>query len=325
MSNRIWLVALLCQSSACVQVPSLAGRPCGDGDACVAGFECVAGTCHAVGGDGGFVDAGTDNDAGTVADAGDDAGMADAGVEDDAGEDAGVQSDAGDPCVGHDEDQDGIADVCDNCPHVLNAGQEDVREVPPATPDGVGDACDPRPTSGGDAIALFDAFATSDLGAWEVSGDPASVVADALVVASSSEDTRLQRDIELVVPRPIVELGIESYTDPGVMDMVGPMLGGPAGEAMYCCYMYAFLLRGVGWSSVPDAAPIVFDGTDLDASLPDPPLFITLDASAATATCAIDVTSVSLTGVSPGRQRVGIYGRSSTTRISYFLVYSLGP
>jgi hypothetical protein len=69
---------------------------------------------------------------------------------------------AGPTCWGgtpstHDEDNDGIVDECDNCPSISNANQADVREVNAGgIADGVGDACDPRPTAGGDALFLFD-------------------------------------------------------------------------------------------------------------------------------------------------------------------------
>lgn len=49
----------------------------------------------------------------------------------------------------HDEDGDGIADNCDNCPADVNPGQED------SDGDGVGDACDPHPGIA-DQIELFD-------------------------------------------------------------------------------------------------------------------------------------------------------------------------
>jgi hypothetical protein len=61
-------------------------------------------------------------------------------------------------CTGHDEDGDFIADGCDNCPTVPNVDQLDIEEVVNgAIADGVGDACDPRPTRAGDSIAFFDA------------------------------------------------------------------------------------------------------------------------------------------------------------------------
>ena len=69
--------------------------------------------------------------------------------------------DSGPTCWGtpstNDEDGDGIVDECDNCPSISNANQADVREVNAGeTADGVGDACDPRPTAEGESIFLFD-------------------------------------------------------------------------------------------------------------------------------------------------------------------------
>jgi hypothetical protein len=51
----------------------------------------------------------------------------------------------------HDHDGDGRGDVCDVCPHLVDAGGD-------SDADGVGDACDPRPTQAGDRIALFEGF-----------------------------------------------------------------------------------------------------------------------------------------------------------------------
>ncbi len=65
----------------------------------------------------------------------------------------------------HDEDGDGIVDVCDNCPGIANPSQADTTE---STPDGVGDACDPRPTAQ-DRIAYFESFATTTTG-WQLDG-----------------------------------------------------------------------------------------------------------------------------------------------------------
>src|SRR5207248_2629145 len=55
--------------------------------------------------------------------------------------------------VGHDEDGDGVDDVCDNCPGIANADQADIDS------DGVGDACDPAPHTCGDRLARFISFA----------------------------------------------------------------------------------------------------------------------------------------------------------------------
>jgi hypothetical protein len=93
--------------------------------------------------------------------------------------------DAGPTCWGgtpttHDEDGDGIVDECDNCPSIANANQADTREVNAgAIADGVGDACDPRPTAGGDSLFLFDGlnfttfppqWTNVGVGSWTASG-----------------------------------------------------------------------------------------------------------------------------------------------------------
>jgi len=93
--------------------------------------------------------------------------------------------DSGPTCWGgtpstHDEDNDGIVDECDNCPSIANANQADIREVNAGgAADGVGDACDPRPTQGGDSLYLFDGlnftsfpaeWTNVGVGTWTASG-----------------------------------------------------------------------------------------------------------------------------------------------------------
>ena len=99
--------------------------------------------------------------------------------------------DGGPTCWGtpstHDEDNDGVVDECDNCPSVSNASQADVGEVNMGgSADGVGDACDPRPSAGGDSIFLFDgmnfttipaAWTNVGTGTWTASGTSLSPTA----------------------------------------------------------------------------------------------------------------------------------------------------
>ncbi|HUQ03228.1 MAG TPA: hypothetical protein VM261_12085 [Kofleriaceae bacterium] len=98
----------------------------------------------------------------------------DGGIDGGGGDDGDVPVDASCTSNGHDEDGDGHIDGCDNCPHMINAGQGD------NDGDGVGDSCDPRPTMAGDRIALFYAFDVmppgvqfepANGGQWTITGD----------------------------------------------------------------------------------------------------------------------------------------------------------
>jgi hypothetical protein len=139
---RAWVVTLL---AACYAPSPATGVPCGNGGACPDPLVCApaTNTCERTRGEL-SVDAAIDS----------------------------AQIDAA-PCTGvHDEDADGIVDACDNCPGVANADQLDTTEG--AGPDGVGNACDPRPTER-DRITFFESFAAPLVG-WEL--DPASTIAN---------------------------------------------------------------------------------------------------------------------------------------------------
>ena len=85
---------------------------------------------------------------------------------------------------GHDEDGDGIDDLCDVCPHLADVEQRD------SDGDRVGDACDPEPAVARQSIQLFDSFATQDA-AWTQLG-PSTFMPDELVmnVAGASASVR---------------------------------------------------------------------------------------------------------------------------------------
>jgi hypothetical protein len=77
----------------------------------------------------------------------------------------------GDLCGDHDEDDDGIADGCDNCPGIANPEQREVDG------DELGDICDPNNTSG-DQLLLFESFESFDRwvprsGGWSNTDDAA--------------------------------------------------------------------------------------------------------------------------------------------------------
>lgn len=65
------------------------------------------------------------------------------------------------PTIVHDEDNDGIGDSCDVCPHVPDPTQVD------SDGDGVGDACDPEPAVARQRLVLFDPFVDARPG-WEL-------------------------------------------------------------------------------------------------------------------------------------------------------------
>jgi hypothetical protein len=73
---------------------------------------------------------------------------------------------------GCDHDLDGIDDTIDNCPTVSNPTQADLGETSGGgEADGVGDACDPRPTEGGDTLIFFSGFDEQTRDALWSSGD----------------------------------------------------------------------------------------------------------------------------------------------------------
>jgi len=76
-----------------------------------------------------------------------------------------------------DEDGDDVGNACDNCRHVANADQEEIGEA--SLPDGIGDACDPQPSTPGNALLYFEGFDDADAlddwrvfngGQWSISG-----------------------------------------------------------------------------------------------------------------------------------------------------------
>lgn len=111
------------------------------------------------------------------------------------GGDDGVSVDAG-PCVDtHDEDGDGIVDRCDVCPAAPDPAQRDTTEAATmiVLPDGVGDACDPRPGLSGDKLRALHVFAdparASDWtgSGWMIADDRARASGVARWVAKDNE------------------------------------------------------------------------------------------------------------------------------------------
>ncbi len=88
-----------------------------------------------------------------------------------------------------DEDGDLVGNACDNCPHVANADQADVMETSNgATADGVGDACDPNPTTGGDSITLFLPFDDpAEIADWSFAGNTSRTVENGSLVITGTD------------------------------------------------------------------------------------------------------------------------------------------
>jgi hypothetical protein len=105
--------------------------------------------------------------------------------------DQDICPDAHDPAQ-HDEDGDRIGDLCDVCPTVVDPEQRDRGELDAsAFDDGVGDACDPRPSRGGDRLAALHTFAEDTTpswlgGGWTIAGDRARAT------SATSEPARWQ-------------------------------------------------------------------------------------------------------------------------------------
>lgn len=154
-------------------------------------------------------DAGLDGgrDAGVDAGGGPDAGLDGGGPSDgavdggatDAGLDAGVDAGPACPGGGPDEDGDGVADTCDNCPTEANGGQGDSDD------DGVGDACDPQ-AGVANEVLFFDGF-SEGLGAWsDTTGGGEWSTGGGLLLADASQSVALLERAVTLSSRVRVEL-----------------------------------------------------------------------------------------------------------------------
>ncbi len=90
----------------------------------------------------------------------------------------------------HDEDGDGVDDVCDVCPHLADVDQAD------GDGDRVGDACDPEPTIARQRIILFDPFTALDP-AWTRSQGSEAAVGDQLELLAINSYRTLIRPLDL--------------------------------------------------------------------------------------------------------------------------------
>jgi hypothetical protein len=82
--------------------------------------------------------------------------------------------------VAHDEDLDGLDDRGDNCPTVANAPAVAGAAQDDFDGDGVGDACDPHPITGGDVLVVVEYFVGGTAPVW------ASVIPDTWTLRTDS-------------------------------------------------------------------------------------------------------------------------------------------
>lgn len=116
----------------------------------------------------------------------DDGGAAEGGGTDVAVTDGVVTLPDGRVCTGHDEDGDGIPDECDNCPNVVNPGQESTAGSAIGSACTAGSAFIPSPTR-----LLFDPFRS--MSSWKSFGSGGSAFAvgpdsDSVVAGSATTD-----------------------------------------------------------------------------------------------------------------------------------------
>lgn len=168
-------VPALCKVSLCLTVCLLVS--------CRWGFEDPADVADARPADAAPQD--TDND--TIADADDNCPFTPNLDQRDGDDD--LVGDACDNCLQdantaqYNEDGDLFGDACDNCPHVINDDQaEDGEILNGELPDGIGDACDPFFTFGGDFELLFHGFNESgELADWNLGGTHDFMVDDGML------------------------------------------------------------------------------------------------------------------------------------------------
>lgn len=120
----------------------------------------------------------------------------------------GGNGDAPDSALGgHDEDNDDVPDVVDNCPSVPNTDQER------ATGETVGVACDPRPGMSGDRIALFVPFFPQGTATGLQADASAMFGVDSLLLTGQQAQTTN----DLTPTRIAIDVGFTSFLPPNAL------------------------------------------------------------------------------------------------------------
>jgi hypothetical protein len=230
----------------------------------------------------------------------------------------------------HDEDGDGVDDVCDNCPTVANEDQADDLE---AVPDGVGNLCDPNPGTGDDRIAMLELFTDpNDSAQWM---GPANrwMILDESLVYPSGLDTDLDPVFDVsaervdppftLVYRAVIDSVPNRYSELGIVIDANEL-----GNGVRC---------GLVRYSGPDdfthiELELLNNGTDSDSQIElssGKAYTVTVDYTATTIGCRVvpDILTdpaqiAELTFTAPPPGRLGFKSSSMGVHVEHVVIYA---
>lgn len=126
------------------------------------------------------------------------------------------------PVSPHDEDDDGVADSCDVCPHIGGAQLD-------SDGDRVGDACDPDPASPKQRIVVFDPFTT--LASWNANAT-VSLRDDSVSLGGAGSQGSLRR--AYVPAHDMLVVGGRTFAAGAGQHLVAILMKDTANHAFYC-------------------------------------------------------------------------------------------
>ena len=186
----------------------------------------------------------------------------------------GSSADAAPTCVpvGHDEDHDGIDDVCDLCPFLADPDQLD------SDGDLLGDICDPNPMVAGERLVKFDSFWPTPDPAWRFEGAAPMLGADAISV--DARGSSFYAVLDLVPSSDIFLFGGSVAAGTGGAageHQVAIMLRGTAPSTCFCELYSVSGVAKFGLTYTPDAAQFfVIDSTPAQRTIENGDLSMTL-------------------------------------------------
>jgi hypothetical protein len=221
----------------------------------------------------------------------------------------------------HDEDSDGIGDVCDPCPQIAAMQADD-------DGDGVGNDCDPNPTTPGDRLVRFEGFGGSAVPAgWTVF--PAGT--DALWTVSNDALTITVNDainhyfvFDTLAPHTRIELVVEVPAATATAPVVTAMFDVDANALNYfgCSARVDALVFAIQQCINNVFSSPIFEGPA--PTLPDTYHMVgTVGTNAEH--CIIEGTTthdLALTSLTAGGTRVGFRARDVQANVRYIAIYA---